>query len=251
MESDQQKRLSLWQMIREDLKCHEGWWGAPGFQAVLFYRIGTWAARLPKALGLVPLAIYKVGSTFVRCMYGIELYRSAKIGRRFRIGHQNGIVLHHNVEIGDDCVIRQNVTIGQTLHGRPPKLGDRVDVGAGAVIFGHITIGNDVRIGPNCVVLTDIPDAATVFVPPPKVLQLRKPKKLAPAPSPPTPEPPTPSTYGRTDPTVAIHPQNQAAAPGGHAVAQLGADRQLSGRGPAGGAGDPLQSEHSAGGRGR
>jgi serine O-acetyltransferase len=224
VESDQQKPLGLWQTIREDLKCYDGWWGAPGFQAVLFYRIGTWAARLPRVLGLLPSAIYKVGSTFVRCLYGIELYRSAKIGRRFRIGHQNGIVLHHKVEIGKDCVIRQNVTIGQTMHGRPPKLGDRVDVGAGAVIFGQVTIGNDVRIGPNCVVLTDIPDGATVFVPPPKVLQLRKPKKPTSIQPASAAQAPSPSHDGRTDSTVTHDPQTQAASPAGHAADQFGAD---------------------------
>jgi serine O-acetyltransferase len=213
VESDQPQPLGLWQTIREDLKCHDGWWGAPGFQAMLFYRIGVWAARQPKVLGVLPAAIYKVGNTFVRCLYGIELYRSAKIGRRFRIAHQSGIVLHHNVEIGNDCVIRQNVTIGQARQGRPPKLGDRVDVAPGAVIFGDITIGNDVNIGPNCVVMANIPDGATVVMSPPRVVQLRKPEKPAPAPSSPSHRPAPLSDGGRTDSPIAIHPQDQATAP--------------------------------------
>ena len=51
-------------------------------------------------------------SFFVRNFYGIELYPTARIGRRFGIAHQHGIVIHKRAVIGDDCLIRQGVTIG-------------------------------------------------------------------------------------------------------------------------------------------
>ncbi len=47
-----------------------------------------------------------------------------------------------------------------------PRLGDRVKVGAGAVIAGPISIGDDVSIGPNAVVMTNVPAGSTVTAPP-------------------------------------------------------------------------------------
>ena len=75
-------------------------------------------------------------------------------------------------------MIRQNVTIGSATPDRvfqeAPKLGNRVQVGAGAVIVGKVTIGDGARIGPTAVVLTNVPAGASVFVPPPRIIQLAK-----------------------------------------------------------------------------
>ena len=61
--------------------------------------------------------------------------------------------------IGDDVVIRNGVTIGLRRTGvrGSPKIGNRVDIGAGAKILGPITVGDDTTIGANAVVLEDVP----------------------------------------------------------------------------------------------
>jgi serine O-acetyltransferase len=61
--------------------------------------------------------------------------------------------------LGDDVVIRNGVTIGLKRTHQPgaPVIGNRVDIGTGAKILGAITIGDDVVIGANAVVLQDIP----------------------------------------------------------------------------------------------
>lgn len=149
-------------------------WTQPGFRAVAVYRFGAWALRLRSpvlraVLGRIHLSLFR----YVRNHYSIELPCTARIGRRFRIGHQGGIVVHHNAVIGDDCVVRQNVTIGATTRRRgqeAPSLGDRVSVAAGAVLIGRIRIGDGVRIGPNAVVMTDVPDGSTVFAPASRVV---------------------------------------------------------------------------------
>lgn len=79
----------------------------------------------------------------------------------------NGIHISDHAVIGKKCVIFQQVTIGSnTLKGHPrygsPTIGDRVLIGAGAKIIGKVTIGNNCRIGANCVVASDIPDNCTV-----------------------------------------------------------------------------------------
>jgi serine O-acetyltransferase len=39
-----------------------------------------------------------------------------------------------------------------------PKIGNNVDIGAGAKLLGPITVGNDVIVGANAVVIRDVPD---------------------------------------------------------------------------------------------
>ena len=51
-----------------------------------------------------------------------------------------------------------------------PEIGDNVFIGAGAKIIGKIKIGNNVRIGAGCIVVTDIPDNATVVMSKPRVI---------------------------------------------------------------------------------
>ena len=112
---------------------------------------------------------------YVRNHYGIELPLTASVGRRVLFGHQCGIVIHPYAIIGDECIIRHNVTIGGTTWERgreTPTLGRGVSLGCGAVILGNITIGDRATIGPNTVVMTDVPADASVFVSPPRTFTL-------------------------------------------------------------------------------
>jgi serine O-acetyltransferase len=73
--------------------------------------------------------------------------------------------------IGVDCQISQQVTIGYDDRGSAPVLGDRVRVGANAVVLGPITIGDDAVVGAGAVVVNDVPAGAVVGGVPAKVLQ--------------------------------------------------------------------------------
>ena len=182
--------------VREDLAANRRSrmkWTAftPGFQALFAYRLGVWCNGLRPALLRAPLRLVAgFFSFFVRNFYGIELYPTASIGRRFQIVHQHGIVIHKLAVIGDDCLVRHGVTIGAAGASDdgvlPPRLGDRVQVGAGAVLAGPITIGSDVRIGPNCVVMTNVPAGSMVTAPPSRIMTPppRRAPKAAPAPAP-------------------------------------------------------------------
>jgi serine O-acetyltransferase len=171
--------LKLYDQIREDHVVHYSEWDRPGFRALAVYRFG---AMLKDKKGILwwPLSsLYRFMFRYIRNHYGIELPATTIVGRRFLIGHQHGIIIHPNAEFGDDCIIVQNVTIGNVAVGRKnsgPKFGHRVEFGAGAVILGSITVGDDVRIGPNAVVITDIPAGSRVFVDPPRMMQMRKPQ---------------------------------------------------------------------------
>ena len=96
----------------------------------------------------------------------------AKIGKN-TIFHHHGIgcVIHDNSVIGSECNIFQNVTIGSQwsngiCEGSAPVIGNRVFIGAGAVILGKVTIGDNARIGANAVVISDVPsDTVAVGIP--------------------------------------------------------------------------------------
>jgi len=172
----------LWQQfteqIREDWRAHSKDWTQPGFRAVAVYRFGVWSkqVRLRPVRGIL-YRIHRVLYRYVRNHYGIELPDTAIVGRRLRIGHQGGTIIHYNAVIGDDCLIRQNVTIGATSEEtvrHAPTLGNNVQVGCGAAILGKITIGAGARIGPNAVVMTNVPAGATAFAMPARIVKARQ-----------------------------------------------------------------------------
>ena len=98
-----------------------------------------------------------------------EIPLDCKIAGGLLIPHPNGIVINHQAEIGPNCLIFQQVTVGATEQG-VPRLGGHVDVGAGAKIIGPITIGDHARIGANAVVTSDVPACATAVGVPARIL---------------------------------------------------------------------------------
>jgi len=159
--------------IREDLEVHRGDWTHAGFRALAVHRIGTWVRPKHGLVWSVLRRLHMVMYSYVRNHYGIELHRSTVVGRRVTIAHPMGIAINGATVIGDDCTIYQNVTLG-ALNGErvleAPTLGRGVTVGCGAAVIGPVTIGDEARIGPNAVVMTDVPAGATVFVNPPRML---------------------------------------------------------------------------------
>jgi serine O-acetyltransferase len=86
-----------------------------------------------------------------------EFDPNATIGERLMLPHPNGVVVHGEAVIGDDCMIMQQVTIGQLSDIYTPVIGSRVYIGAGAKVLGKVVIGDGARIGANAVVLCDVP----------------------------------------------------------------------------------------------
>ena len=167
--------LTLWQQIKEDWECHGRDWTKPGFRAVAVQRFGVWRMTVRVKLLRAPLTLlYQSLYRKVRNGYSIELPYTVELGRRVVVEHQGGIVIHGYSQIGDDSIIRQGVTLGLRHLDRlydAPKLGQRVSVGAGAVILGNVTIEDDVNIGANAVVLSDVPAGCTAVGIPAKVIR--------------------------------------------------------------------------------
>jgi serine O-acetyltransferase len=139
-----------------------------GFHALLAYRISHWL----KSFGVpfFPRAI----SQLARWLTGIEIHPSAKIGTGFFIDHGMGVVIGETAEIGDYVTLFQGVTLGGTgkeRGKRHPTLGNHVVVGAGAKILGGITIGDNVKIGANSVVIKNVPPNSTVIGVPARIIK--------------------------------------------------------------------------------
>ncbi|MBF2077156.1 MAG: serine acetyltransferase [Synechococcales cyanobacterium T60_A2020_003] len=164
----------MWEQIREDWIAHGRDWTLPGFRAVAVYRFGVWRMAQPKIIRAPLKFLYNALYRKVRNGYGIELPYTVTLGRRVVIEHQGAIVIHGYSVIGDDSIIRQGVTLGNRHLDRPldaPKLGARVNVGAGAKILGAVTIGDDACIGANAVVISDVPAGQTAVGIPAKLLK--------------------------------------------------------------------------------
>lgn len=130
----------------------------PGFHVLLFYRCSHWLYQHKRFF------LARMISQWGRGFTGIEIHPGATIGPCLFIDHGMGIVIGETAEIGTNCTIYHQVTLGGTgkdTGKRHPTLGDNVLIGAGAKILGPVYIGNNARIASGSVVLTDIPDNST------------------------------------------------------------------------------------------
>jgi serine O-acetyltransferase len=138
----------------ETLLCHTP------LHALFLHRI---AHALHTQLG-VPL-LPRLLSVVARFWTGVEIHPAARIGRRCFIDHGTGVVIGETAEIGDDCVMFHNVTLGGTgkLEGkRHPTVKDNVFIGTGATLLGPITLGSNAKIGANAFIrMHDVPANCT------------------------------------------------------------------------------------------
>lgn len=124
----------FWRLYRWQKKTGEGLW-----HDILTFMMSRYAHRYGGYIG--PDTIIKGNLTLPHGLHGIFISRYA--------------------EIGENCWIYQNVTIGEVSR-KAPVIGDNCLIGAGAVIIGGIKIGSNVKVGAGAVVTTDIPDGCTV-----------------------------------------------------------------------------------------
>jgi serine O-acetyltransferase len=154
----------MFKNICEDLRVYEGRWSAQGFWVMVVYRYGRWRYQVrPAVVRKFFSMIYHVLFKLVQIVTGIELPCEVEIGRNFIIDHFGGIVISGFAKFGDNCRIRNGVVVGlrRVEDKRAPIIGDNVDIGSGAKVLGPIRIGNNVLIGANAVVMTDVPDNST------------------------------------------------------------------------------------------
>ncbi len=152
--------ISFWALVAEDFRTHDGKLFAQGFWVLFWHRFGNWRMSVRSRLLRAPLTLtYNVMFKACEVLCGCSLPYPVEVGRRVRIEHFGGMILVAR-SIGSDVILRQNTTFGvrriEELTAKP-IIGDRCDIGAGAVILGHVAIGPDAVVGANAVVLQDVP----------------------------------------------------------------------------------------------
>jgi serine O-acetyltransferase len=166
--------ISFLALVREDLRTFDGNLFEPGFWAVALHRFGNWRMDIrPKLLRAPFSLLHKLLSWWVVLVGGVHLPYIVRLGRRVRIWHHGGIVLHAR-SIGDDVHIRHCTTFGIATRDQTraiPTIEDRVDIGCGVCVLGNVTIGHDSLIGANAVVVSDIPPFSTAVGVPARVIK--------------------------------------------------------------------------------
>lgn len=170
--------VGLFKLIAEDYRTHGSKFFQQGFLVLAMHRFGNWRMSIRLRILRLPFSLlYKFLYPWTEWLCGVKLSYTVKVGRRFKIEHFGGMVLGAR-SIGDDCIVRQNVTIGVVRTGEDqgkPIIEDRVDIGAGACLLGDITIGHDSVIGANAVVVKDAPAYSVVVGVPGKIIKTRRP----------------------------------------------------------------------------
>ena len=161
----------MWDRLRSDFRRLQGvkgrgFWMAlldallfdSGFQALVAHRMAH--ALVRHGVPVLPAVCRR----WAIAACGVDILPRADLGGGCIIAHGIGLVVGGRTVIGEDCTLLHGVTLGEARFDELdcPRLGDRVTVGAGAIVLGGITIGDDALIGAGSVVVSDIPAGAVV-----------------------------------------------------------------------------------------
>ena len=141
----------------------------PGLHAVVSYRYAHFFYKHRMFF------VARLISQLSRFFTGIEIHPGAKIGKGLFIDHGMGTVIGETAEIGDNCTIYQNVTLGGTGKDkgkRHPTLGNNVMIGCGAKVLGPFRVGDNSKVASNAVVLSEVPDNSTCVGVPARIVKL-------------------------------------------------------------------------------
>ena len=145
----------------------------PGLHAIVAHRYAHFFYKHKWFL------LARIISQVSRMFTGIEIHPGAKIGKGLFIDHGMGIVIGETAEIGDNCTIYQNVTLGGTGKDkgkRHPTIGNNVLIGCGAKVLGPFKVGDNAKIAANAVVLYEVPENSTAVGVPARVVRINNQK---------------------------------------------------------------------------
>jgi serine O-acetyltransferase len=170
--------MSWLQLYRSDMARYKQY--APGVSSLnlLFTNQGLWAllehriasgvnnAALPPVIKRPCLYALEIWQKAVEILAGISISCEACIGPGFYIGHFGSIFIGRDAIIGRHCSISHGVAIGESGRGTQrgtPRLGDRVLIGANAVLAGKLSVGDDAVIAPNSLVIYDVSESSVMM----------------------------------------------------------------------------------------
>lgn len=158
--------ISFISLVLEDYRTNDSRLLGQGFLTLFIHRFGNLRMSIRfRVLRAIPSLIYRIMNRLGHVFLGIQLDYTVKVGRRVKLEHFGGMILIAR-EIGNDVWIRQNTTFGvRTVDDlcAKPIIGNSIQIGAGAVIVGNITIGDNSIIGANTLVTRNVPPNSVVI----------------------------------------------------------------------------------------
>ena len=128
--------------------------------------------RLPFPFAIIRPLVKLLHELFSQWL-GIQIPLYTKVGKGFCIKHYSGIVINGYSTIGECCTVFQDVTIGRSFFGKNkgvPTIGSYVVLFPGSKVIGGISIGDNVVVGANAVVTSDVPSNSIVAGIPAKIV---------------------------------------------------------------------------------
>jgi serine acetyltransferase/GT2 family glycosyltransferase len=144
-----------------------------GLQMLVAYRL----MRFFRASGRPLLA--KIVSRLIRHLYGADIHWDAELAPGVMIVHGVGLVIGHSVRVGAGCILFQHVTLGegidpQTREVGSPQIGADVHIGPGASVIGPVMVGARCKITGGARLAQSVPEDSLVETAPPQVSVRKK-----------------------------------------------------------------------------
>jgi serine O-acetyltransferase len=96
------------------------------------------------------------------------------LGPGVKIYSYGTIIINPGAKIGKNCTIYPGVCIGGKVENGYPVIGDNCFIGLGVKVLGGITIGDNVYIAPNAVVVKDVESNSVIGGVPARILNINK-----------------------------------------------------------------------------
>jgi len=141
-----------------------------GTVAVVVHRFGRWcySIKIPVVRQIL-IGIYLIVNTICLSITGIHVHRESDIGPGLVIHNCMGIFILAK-RIGHSCTINQGVSVTSIRGTGWPTIGNNVYLAAGAKVMGGVTVGDNVVVSGNSLVISDVPSNCTVLGVPARVI---------------------------------------------------------------------------------
>lgn len=130
--------------------------------------------RLAQAAGRRSALLGSLLKQVNHAVFGCDVAWQAEIAGGLVLFHPTGVVVGPECRVGPRCALMQGATLGSTPQGSP-VIGENVFLGPGSCVLGAVTVGDDVIVGANAVVVADVEPGCVVGGVPARVLRQRSP----------------------------------------------------------------------------
>ena len=141
-----------------------------GTFTVIVYRFGRWAygVKIP-VIRQILIGLYLFIDVLCVAITGMKVHPESEIGP--------GLVIHtfscvHVLvkRMGHSCTINQGVSLANVRGSGRPIIGNNCYFGAGCKVMGGVTLGDNVVVAANSLVITDVPSDCTVMGVPARII---------------------------------------------------------------------------------